>query len=101
MENQNVNKDEKRKGMLGRVGGFVVGKLNMTHKPMTMAKMKNPSKRFPQIIGRIKDTRDVMQNDVAIIFPLLNIEKLYCNVTRVISGNTCIDHVYGRLVVAI
>lgn len=48
----------------------------MSHEPATVSCMKNPTKRFSEVIGRVDDTRDMFHDDVTSIFPVLNGKEL-------------------------
>ena len=48
----------------------------MTHHAAHMSKMQGGAQRLGEGIGRIDDTRDVTENDVALGFPFLNRKML-------------------------
>ena len=63
----------------------------MAHHATSMSGMKDPAKGLGQVITGIEDTRDVIQNNVTICFPILNSKPLDSNVARVLSGLLGID----------
>jgi len=72
----------------------------MPHDSAGMSVMQNPSKGFGQVIGRIDDPGNELHDNGARFLPILHSEVLDINVTRSLSGHTSVDHIDGRLVVA-
>ena len=73
----------------------------MAHQAAAVACMKDPTKRFGEIVRRIKDTGDEGEDDVAVVFPILNREMLDQNLTGAISGDASVDHFNRGLVVTV
>ena len=73
----------------------------MTHETTTMSRMHHPSKRLCEIIGRIDDTRDVVEQDVAIVLPLLNGKRLDIDVAGTIGRSFGIHNLDSRDVIHI
>ena len=63
--------------------------------------MKDPTKRFGEIIGWIDDAGNVTKNDVTGVLPVLDGKVLDHNVTAAFSRDAGIDHVDGRLVITV
>jgi hypothetical protein len=67
-----------------------------------VTRVQDPTERFSEVVGsRIEDARDMSQDDVVAILPILNGKVLDKDVTRAFSGNARILHVDGRFVVAV
>lgn len=73
----------------------------MAHKATGMAGVQDPSERFGQIIGGVKDAGNVTHDNFPIVFPILNREVLYEYVSRAFSWNLCVDHFYCRFVIVV
>ena len=61
--------------------------------------MEDPTEGLGEIIGRVDDARDVFQDDVLGILPILDGKVLNINVAGALSRNTSVDHLDSRLVV--
>ena len=64
----------------------------MTHEPTAMTRVQDPSCRFRQGIRRIDDTRNVVHQDLTIIFPVLNGKSLDVDRARALSTATSVGN---------
>ena len=73
----------------------------MSHQAAAVSSMEDPTKRFREIVGRIKDPGDEGKEYVTVVFPILNRKVLDQNMTRAIRRNASVDHFDGGLVVTV
>ena len=60
-----------------------------------MSGMQNPTQGFCQVIRWVDDTRDVLENDVSSILPVLDSKELDVNVPGSLSWLSGIDNLDG------
>ncbi len=85
-----MQEDNETQGYISRGGGVALCRAVrngrhpwctiVSHQTADVTKMQGRSQGFRQRIGRVDDTRDVTQDDVAIDLPFLNGEVLDVNV---------------------
>ena len=63
----------------------------MSHETIRMSSVKNPTKRFDEVIRRIEDSFDVTKGDKAFLSPFLNSEVLDFKMTNTIGWVIIID----------
>ena len=77
--------------------GWMLGEVS--HKAARVACVENPAERFCEIIGRIEDTLDVTEGNMALLFPILDGEVLNFQMTDSIGGMIVVDDLDCRFVV--
>mmetsp|Transcript_88268 Transcript_88268/g.172642 ORF Transcript_88268/g.172642 Transcript_88268/m.172642 type:complete len:84 (+) Transcript_88268:39-290(+) len=68
---------------------------------MRVARVEDPAERFGQIVRRIKDARNMLEDDVTGVLPVLDSKELDEDVAGALGGDTCIHHVDSRLIVTV
>ena len=53
-------------------------KRTMAHDATSMTRVQHPTKRFSDIISRIDDTCEMLHDNVALLFPILDCKKIEC-----------------------
>jgi hypothetical protein len=65
----------------------------VSHETSAVAIVEDPSQGFGQCIGRVDDARDVVKDDVATFFPILDCEELNIDMATPLRGDTVVDYV--------
>jgi len=73
----------------------------MPHDVVGVAVVQDTSKGFCQVIGGVDHIRDELHNNGPGFFPVLDGKVLDVNVTGALRGHTSVDHIDGRLVIAV
>ena len=73
----------------------------MAHRATDMAAVEDPAERFGQSIRGVDRARDMLQNNIALIFPFLNGKMLDVNMPGADRGFGGIHHEDSRFVVLI
>ena len=73
----------------------------MSQSPASMAMMKDPAKRLGEVIGIVDDAREVNQENVTIVLPILDGKVLDGNVAGPLCWDAGVHHINGRLVVVV
>ena len=71
----------------------------MSHNPTPMARMKNPTNRFCELISGVQDPRAVHKFDLCGFFSILNCKILDINVLGTFSRRFSIHHLDGSHVI--
>jgi hypothetical protein len=64
-----------------------------------MTRVKDPSSWFRQGVGGVNDTRYVMHEDVVVVFPILDGERLDVKMTKAFCRTAHIDYLNGRNII--
>ena len=54
-------------------------------------RMEDPSEGFGEAIGLLDDSRDMVQDNMAVVFPVLDSKGLDVNVPAAFGGDTVVD----------
>lgn len=73
----------------------------MTHEPTGVARVKDPTEWFGEIVGRVEDAGDEAHEDITVFLPILDGKMLNQNVTGTIGGDASVNHFDRGLVVAV
>ena len=71
----------------------------MPHDSTCMPRVKNPTKRFCEVISRVQNPGTMYELGLESFFPVLYRKIQYINVPRVLCGLFCIDHLDGGHVI--
>ena len=73
----------------------------MAHQATGMATMEPPTQAFGQHIDGVDGARDVVHDDVILIFPIQNGKKVNVDMARALGRFSGVNHLDGRFVVLI
>lgn len=67
----------------------------VSHEAADVAQMENPAEGFGEVIGGVDDARDVTEFNDTTVFPVLDGEVLYVDMTGSLGGDSGVDHLDG------
>ena len=71
----------------------------MAHEASAVACMKDPTEWLRKVVGWVEDAGYVVEEDVTIVFPILNGEKLDIDMADTLRWDAGVDNLDGSLVV--
>ena len=71
----------------------------MPHDSTRMSRVKNPTKRFCEVISGVQNPRTMYELDLESFFSVLDCKIRYINVPGALGGLFCIDHLDGSHVI--